>query len=90
MGEGVAPILTSGGCWRYPSTNWDPKAKGGIEPDLSDDNQKAASLPSEDPYSTSALTVNAGLGACVTANPTMWLLWNNGLSACSRTCGGGT
>ena len=35
MGEGVAPILTSGDCWRYPSTDQDPKAKGGSRPDLS-------------------------------------------------------
>ena len=49
MEEGVAPILTSGGHQGYPSTNQDPKAKGGIEPDLPDDTHKATSLPSKDP-----------------------------------------
>ena len=78
MGEGVAPIPTSCGCWGHPLTNQDPKAKGGIEPDLSDNTHKAASLPSEDPYSTSALTIDAGLGTCATTDPTMWLLWSKG------------
>ena len=90
MGEGVAPVPTSGGHQRYPSTNQDPKTKSGIEPDLSDDTHKATSLPSKDPYSTSALTVNAGIGTCVTADPTAWFVWSNSLSVCSRTCGGET
>ena len=84
MGEGVAPILTSGGHQRYPSTDQDPKAKGGSKTDLSDDTHKAASLPSKDPYSTSALAIDAGLGTHATADPTMRLLWSNSLSMCSR------
>ena len=79
MGEGVAPILTSGGCWRYPLTDQDPKAKGGSKTDPSDDIHKATSLPSKDPYSTSTLTIDAGFGTHVTANPTMRLLWSNSL-----------
>ena len=89
MGEGVAPILTSVGHQGYPSTNQDPKAEGEIEPDLPNDTHKATSLPSEDPYSTSALSVNTGLGAHAGANPATWLLRSDGLSAYSRTCRGG-
>ena len=89
MGEGVAPVLTSGGHWGHPSTNQDPKAEGGIKPALPNDTHKATSLPSEDSYSTSALSVNTGLGTCVATNPTKWLLWSNGLSVYSRTCRGG-
>ena len=79
MGEGVAPIPTSGGHQRYPSTDQDPKVKGGSETDPSDDIHKAASLPSKDPYSTSTLTIDAGLGTCTTANPP----WGfSGVTAC--------
>ena len=87
--EKVTPILTSGGCQGHPPTDQDPKAESGIEPALQNDTNKAASLPSEDPYSTSALPVDTSLGTHAATNPATWLLWSNGLSAYSRTCRGG-
>ena len=84
MGEGVAPIPTSGGPLRYPSTDQDPKAKGGSKTDPSDGIHKAASIPSKNPYSTSTLTIDAGFSTHVTANPTMRLLWGNSLFTCSQ------
>ena len=66
------PVVAAGD---IPSTNQDPKAEGGIEPDLPNDTHKAASLPS--PVSTSVLPVDTGLGTHVAANPTMWLLWHS-------------
>ena len=83
------PFLTSGGHQGHPSTNQDPKAEGGIKPALPNDTNKAASLPSKDPYSTSALSINTSLGTHAAADPTTWLLWSNGLSAYSRACRGG-
>ena len=65
---------------RYPSTDQDPKAKGGSKTDPLDDIYKATSLP----YSTSTLTIDAVLGTCTTANPTTRLLWSNSLFMCSR------
>ena len=80
-------------CCTHPNQWWlleislnqpGPKAKGGSKTDPSDDTHQAASLPSEDPYSISALTIDAGLGTGTTADPTMRLLWSGGLSVCSR------
>ena len=88
MTEGVASIPTSGGCWGYPPTDQGTKAEGGIKPALPNDTNKATSLPSEDPYSTSALSINASPGASLTADSTTWLLWSGSLSAYSRTGGG--
>ena len=88
MAEGVASIPTSGGCWGYPPTDQDIEAEGGIEPALPNDTNTATSLPSEDPYSTSALSINTSLGASSTADSTTWLLWSGSLSAYSRTGGG--
>ena len=62
MAEGVAPILASGGCWGHPSTDQGPKAEGGVKPALPNDPNKTTSLPSKDPYSTSALSIDASLG----------------------------
>ena len=71
MAEGVAPILSNGGHWGHPLTNQGPKAEGGIGPAFPNDPNKTTSLPSEDPYSTSALSIDASLGARVAADPTM-------------------
>ena len=84
MGEGVAPIPTSGGHQRYPLTDQDPKAKGGSKTDPSDDIHKAASLPSKGPYSTSTLTIDADFSTRTTADPTMRLHWGNSLFTCSQ------
>ena len=89
MGEGATPIPTSGSCWGDPPTDQDPKAESGIKPALPNDTNKATGLPSKDPYSTSAFSVDTGLGTHVAANPATWLLWSNGLSVYSRTCRGG-
>ena len=89
MAEGVAPIPSSGGCWGHLLTNQGPKAKGGIKPALPNDPNKTTCFPSEDPYSTSVLSVNASLGARVAADPTTWFLWGNGLPMHSGTCWGG-
>ena len=62
-----------------------PKVKGGSETDPSDDIHEAASLPSKDPYSTSALTIYACFGTHMTADPTPRLCWSNHLFMCSWT-----
>ena len=89
-GEGVASILAGGGHQRYSSTHQNPKGEGGIEASLLNDTHEATSLPSEGPYSTSALPIDTGLGTCVTANPTMWLLKGNHLPTHPRVSRGGT
>ena len=61
-------------------TDQDTEAEGGIKPALPNDTNKATSLPSKDPYSTSALSVNASLGDSLTVDSTMWLLWSGSLS----------
>ena len=45
MGEGVAPILTSGGCWRYPRPTRTPRLKVGL-------NQISQMIPIKPPVST--------------------------------------
>ena len=74
---------------RDPPTDQDPEAESGIKPTLPNDTNETASLPAEDPYSTSALPINTSLGISVATNPTAWLLWSNGLFAYSRAHRGG-
>ena len=73
-----------------PPTNQDPKAESGIKPTVQNDTDKATSLPSKDTPTPPQLSVDTSLGHSVQPpTPTAWHLWSNGLSAFSRTCGGG-
>ena len=84
-------------CYTHPnqwwllgrSPNWPgPQGWKWDQANSPNDTNKTASLPSKDPYSTSALPANTSLGASVAANPAAWLLWSDGLFAYSRTCRG--
>ena len=81
MGEGVTPVPTSGGHQGHPPTN---QAESVIKPALPNDTNKATGLPSEDPYSTSAFSIDTSLGTCAAAHLPCGF---SGVTACLCTPG---
>ena len=72
----------SGSCWGDPPTDQNPKAESGIKSTLLNDTNQTASLPSKDPYSTSALSATQALALVWLPTP---LHGFSGVTACLHT-----